>query len=95
MAWIYLPAGYDTLSGLPVMYIMDGKEAMEFMQYTTVLDNLLADGRIEPTLVVFMPPAHQHSEYIGDGQPVFMQALCNEFVPVIDRMYKQIRSPGK
>jgi enterochelin esterase-like enzyme len=95
MAKVYVPAGYDTLSGLPVMYIMDGKEAMEFMQYTTVLDNLLAGGLIEPLLVVFIPPAHQHSEYIGDGQPVFMNALCNEFVPVVDRMYKTTKLPGK
>jgi enterochelin esterase family protein len=95
MAKVYVPAGYDTLSKLPVIYVTDGKEAMEFMQYTTVLDNLLADGKIEPLLVVFMPPAHQHSEYIGDGQPVFMKALCDEFVPIIDRMYKTASLPGK
>jgi enterochelin esterase family protein len=95
MAMVYLPAGYDTLSNLPALYVTDGKEAMEFMQYTTVLDNLMADGKIKPLLVVFMPPEHQHSEYIGDGQPVFMKALCNEFVPVIDRMYKTASQPAK
>lgn len=95
MARVYLPANYDTLSGLPVLYIMDGIEAMEFMQYTTVLDNLLTKGLIEPLLVVFMPPAQQHSEYIGGGQPVFMRALCNEFVTVIDRMYKTDPQPAK
>jgi enterochelin esterase-like enzyme len=95
MAKVYIPAGYDTLSKLPVLYIMDGLEALDFMQYTTVLDNLLADGQTEPLLVVFMPPAQQHSEYIGDGQPVFMKALCNEFVPVIDRMYKTAKLPEK
>ena len=74
---------------------MDGNEAMEFMQYTTVLDNLLADGKMEPILVVFMSPAQQHSEYIGDGQPIFMKALCDEFVPVIDRMFKTAPLPSK
>lgn len=95
LARVYLPTNYDTLSGLPVLYIMDGNEAMEFMQYTTVLDNLLANKLIEPLLVVFMPPAQQHSEYIGSGQPVFMHALCNEFVPIIDRMYKTDPKPAK
>jgi enterochelin esterase family protein len=95
MAKIYVPAGYDTLSELPVLYVMDGNEAMEFMQYTTVLDNLLAERQIVPLLVVFIPPAQQHSEYIGDGQPAFTNVLCNEYVPAIDKMYKTSSLPEK
>ncbi|MBN2173279.1 MAG: esterase family protein [Bacteroidales bacterium] len=95
MAKIYIPAGYDTLSELPVLYVTDGNEAVEFMQYTTVLDNLLADGMIEPLLVVFLPPSQQHAEYIGGGEADFIQAVCNDFVPMVDRMYKTASLPAK
>ena len=39
---VYLPAGYDSLSKCDVLFILNGFEAMDFMNYPTVLDNLIA-----------------------------------------------------
>lgn len=90
---IYLPPGYDTLSQLPVLYVMDGIESMDYMSYTTVLDNLIAECKINPVVVVFLPPGERHTEYIGEKQPAFMTALCDEFVPFIEKKFKTSSLP--
>jgi enterochelin esterase-like enzyme len=92
---VYLPADYDSLSTLPVLYVMDGLEALEYMSYTDVLDNLIADGRIVPLIVVFIPPGERHIEYIGDLHHAFITALCEEMVPLTDRTYKTAAHAGK
>jgi enterochelin esterase-like enzyme len=87
-AIIYLPHGYDTLSALPAIYVTDGIEAMDYMSYPIVLDNLIASGRIRPVIAVFIPPAERHTEYLGEREQEFLIALCEDFVPFIDQHYK-------
>ncbi|MCX6281240.1 MAG: alpha/beta hydrolase-fold protein [Bacteroidetes bacterium] len=90
---IYIPAGYSDLSHLPVLYVLDGIEAMDFMSYPVVLDNLIADRKIKPVIAVFIPPADRYSEFMGNDHKAFMNAICNELVPVIEREYKTAREP--
>jgi enterochelin esterase-like enzyme len=90
---IYIPAGYSDLSQLSVLYVLDGFEAMDFMSYPVVLDNLIADRKIKPVIAVFIPPADRYSEFIGNNHKAFMNAICNELVPVIEREYKTAREP--
>jgi enterochelin esterase family protein len=85
---IYIPAGYSELSGLPVLFVLDGIEAMDFMSYPVVLDNLIAERKIKPVIAVFIPPADRYSEFMGNDHKAFMNAICNELVPIIDREYK-------
>lgn len=92
---IFLPAGYDSLSELPVIYILDGLEALEFMSYNNVLDNLISDGKIEPVLAVFIPPGEHHAEKIADKSKAFLKVVCDEIVPLIDRTYKTDPGPEK
>jgi len=94
-AKVYLPAAYNKLSQLPVLYVLDGLEAMEYMSYPSVLDNLIADGKIEPAMAVFIPPAERDNEFMGDQHQAFMAALCDEWVPIIDNTYKTANLPGK
>jgi enterochelin esterase-like enzyme len=91
---IYVPAGYKDLSHLPVLYVLDGLEAMEYMSYPNVLDNLIADRKISPVLVVFIPPAERFPEFIGIKNHSFMNAICNELVPLIDRKFRTVREPA-
>jgi len=90
---IYLPAGYSDLSALPVLYVLDGFEAMDFMSYPVVLDNLIANRKIKPVIAVFIPPADRYSEFMGIDHKAFMNAICNELVPLIDREYNTAREP--
>jgi enterochelin esterase-like enzyme len=91
---IYLPAGYDTLSSLPALYVMDGLEALEWMDYANVLDNLIASQRIKPVIVVFIPPGARGAEFMGKDYNLFMETLCDEIVPRIDSTYRTARHPS-
>ncbi len=92
---IYIPAGYQNLSNLPVLFVLDGFEAIDYMSYPTVLDNLIASQEIKPVLVVFIPPADRYSEFLGPLQDAFINAICDELVPAIDRKFKTACDPRK
>jgi len=94
---VYTPAGYDTLAGLPTLYVTDGPEYADDRMggMTIVLDNVIADGLVEPVLVVFVDPREpgnpgnnrrQH-EY-ADAYEDFAAFLADELVPAVDRAYK-------
>ena len=91
---VYLPPGYERLSGLPVMYVLDGFEAMEYMFYATVVDNLVAAKKIKPIIVVFVPPVERDPEYITGRQKEFLRVLCSDLVPLVDRSFRTLRSPA-
>jgi len=88
---IYRPAGYESLSKLPTVYVHDGFEALRDEFFDTVLDNLIADRKIKPVIAVFIPPVQREVEYIGWRQREFTQMLCDELVPLIDRTYRTSR----
>jgi enterochelin esterase-like enzyme len=92
---IYVPAGYKDLSDLPVLFVLDGFEAIDYMSYPTVLDNMIASKKIAPVLVVFIPPADRYSEFLGRLHEAFMNAICDDLVPAIDRKFKTDRNPQK
>lgn len=92
---IYLPPGYDTLSNLPVVYVQDGFETIEFAFLPTVIDNLIADQKIKPVICVFIPPLRRGEEQMGSLRDPYKKYLCDELVPMIDKKYKTARSPDK
>ncbi len=55
---VYTPAGYDTLMGLPALYVTDGHEyAPDHLGgLVTTLDNLIAARGITPLVAVFIDP---------------------------------------
>ncbi len=92
---IYRPAGYDTLSALPVVYIHDGFEAIDYAFVPITLDNLIADGKIPPVLAVFIPPVDRFAEYSGNRKDQFVSYLAGEIVPLIDYLYRTDPAPEK
>jgi enterochelin esterase-like enzyme len=92
---VYLPAGYTNHSDMPVLFVLDGIEAMDFMSIPVVLDNLIAAGKIEPLIAVFIPPAKREAEYLGTKETEYINVLCDEWVPLVDRTFKTAALPGK
>lgn len=90
---VYRPAGYDTLNALPVLYLHDGLEALDFMRINVVMDNLIADGRIPPVLAVCIPPVDREREYISTSLDRFTLFTVNEVVRMIDAVYRTDRTP--
>lgn len=99
---VYTPASYDALSSLPTLYVTDGHEyaADQLGSLQTVVDNLIADQRIQPIIVVFVDPREpgnpnnnrRGSEY-ALNKKVFADFLAEELVPAIDAAYKSNPSP--
>ncbi len=93
---VYVPAGYDSLSNLPVIYVTDGHEYADdrLGSMIIVLDNLIADGKIQPILAVFIDPRNpgnqsqnrRASEYTMNEK--FASFVTDELVPAIDSNYK-------
>lgn len=92
---VYTPPGYDTLDDLPVIYVTDGHEYVdpERGAVPVVMDNLTAEGRIEPALVVFVDPRRPGSgqnlreqQYVQN--PDFAYFVAKELVPSIDAQYR-------
>jgi enterochelin esterase-like enzyme len=92
---VYLPHGYDSLSELPAVYVNDGDEMIEFAKLPTIIDNLIASGKIPPLIAVFIPPGNRQNEYLLKQRDRFVKAVCDKLVPAIDKKYKTSRSPLK
>ncbi|MEM7627523.1 MAG: alpha/beta hydrolase-fold protein [Planctomycetota bacterium] len=93
---VYTPTGYDALDELPVVYVTDGHEYADdrLGAMVTVLDNLIADGSLRPTMAVFIDPRDPNSGFnrrtnqLGGGEkPEFADFIANELVPAIDGAY--------
>jgi enterochelin esterase family protein len=95
---VYTPAGYaaENLSNLPVVYVTDGHEYLaDYLgSMPIVLDNLIAVGKLRPTIAVFIDPREpgnpgnnrRIAEY--NMNPKFANFVAGELVPVIDAAYR-------
>jgi enterochelin esterase-like enzyme len=92
---VYTPPGYETMKDkLPVLYLQHGGGDNDAAWTTAgkanlILDNLLAEGKIKP-MVVVMPMGHPapgfHMEPGTDADPYYKQ-LLNEIIPYIESHY--------
>ena len=96
---VYTPPGYSPDKKYPVLYLLHGiggdeTEWQRFCQPENILDNLLADGRIEPMLVV-MPNGRAQKNDRAEGN-VFASApafanfehdLLQDVIPTIEARY--------
>ena len=93
---VYTPAGYNSLSNLPVVYVTDGQNYLDdsMGKMVIVLDNLIADEIIEPLIAVFLDPRDPNnlsndrrgSEYRNNIN--FANYVTQELIPDIDAAYK-------
>ena len=95
--WVYTPVGYETLTRLPVLYVLDGNDFVDDRMgaMPAVLDNLIAAGRIPPVLAVFADArepgnlTHNRREAEFLSHPVeHARFIAEELVPVVDRSYR-------
>jgi enterochelin esterase-like enzyme len=100
---IYIPNSYSSSKKYPVIYVTDGyeylHERMGNMQ--TVLNNLIAQNKIEPVIAVFI----DHREPVNRSNNRRMQELAmnakylsffeNEFIPHIEASYSTFNTADK
>ena len=98
---VYTPAGYEQMQNLPTIYVVDGQEYAhdELGRMVIVLDNLIAEGAIEPIIAVFIDQREPKTainrrdyEFISTAYEEF---LVSELVPAIDVAYRTNPVPAK
>lgn len=89
---VYKHAGYDSFTPLPVLYVNDGYKALEYCQFTNVIDNLIAEKKIKPIVVVFIKYEEGDSDYFLNRTDEYVKFLTGELIPFIDEKYKTSRT---
>lgn len=91
---VYTPAGYEKLKNLPVLYVTDGHEYAHpsMGALPTTLDNLIADGSIQPIMAVFIDPRDVDTGENRRGpelltNPNFQNFITRELIPWVDSHY--------
>ncbi len=92
---VYVPPGYNHLAELPSVYVHDGESVLQYGYMANSIDNLIADGALPPIIAVFVPPVEREEEYAGRKLPEFIDAICDQLVPLIDTTYRTACEPGK
>jgi enterochelin esterase-like enzyme len=91
---IYTPPSYaSSTDSFPVVLFHDGLEYVTLANANTILDNLIAQGRIVPIIGVFVPPVNRTPEYAGAQMTQFTDFLVNTVMPVIDGRYRTRHEP--
>jgi enterochelin esterase family protein len=104
--YVYLPPDYDRGNTVyPTLYLLHGSGGVEASwildgMANVILDNLIADGKAKP-MVVVMPFGHP-SASVRIGSPAdftrrdmgeFSRDLVDDVVPMIERSYRVRRDP--
>jgi enterochelin esterase-like enzyme len=86
-ARVYLPPGYDRSNErYPVVYFGDGIEYIDRARATVIADNLIAERRMRPVVMVFLAPIDRNKEYWMN--PAYVEWLVKELAPMIDSKYR-------
>lgn len=94
---VYTPPNYETQDHFPVLYVTDGNDFgdLRIGGVETVLDNLIADGKITPIIAVFIdardpknPADNQRNTQFLARPGDFAQFITSELVPTIDARYR-------
>ncbi len=92
---VYTPPGYRAGAQYPFIVLFD-KEYTPQDVYTTLLDNLIADGAIPPAVLIMVSNidvAHRFAEL--PHNPDFSRFIAEELVPMVRARYSITRDPGK
>lgn len=100
--YVYCPPGYSPKKRYPVLYLLGGSGELAHNwavegRVNFILDNLLAEGRARPMLIV-MP----NNQMVHRGNPAFReqgpglleQDLRRHVIPLVDGHYSTLRKPA-
>ncbi|MFZ2287494.1 MAG: alpha/beta hydrolase-fold protein [Bacteroidales bacterium] len=104
-ALIYTPPSYNKSKKYPVLYLLHGiggdeKEWLNGGNPQVILDNLYADGKIEPMIVVMPNGRAMKDDRVGENMmapdrvqafATFEKDLLNDLIPFIEKKYPVIR----
>lgn len=99
-AWIYTPAGFDPSrpAAYPLLICFDGEAyaSADYMPVPTIVDNLIADGKIPPIIGVLVGQSPQPNRNIelSNNQP-FLDFLADELLPRVREHWHATSDPAQ
>ncbi len=79
---IYTPPGYSADARYACVVFHDGGDYLRFGGATHILNNLLAEGAIPPTVAVFVAPSSEHGRVADyDLNDRYAALICDELLP--------------
>ncbi|MGH9944694.1 MAG: alpha/beta hydrolase-fold protein [Pyrinomonadaceae bacterium] len=90
--WVYTPPAYER-QGAPnrLLILFDGRQYMQATPTPTILDNMIADGRIPPVVAVMVGHVDRLAELAES--PQFADFVANELVPWVRQKYRVTQDP--
>ena len=111
--WVYVPVGYDAARPPNLLVFQDGQRATNpggSLRVPAVLDNLIAQGAIPPTLGVFVTPGNMSERYpddLGMSNPdhraaeydalddTYVRMLTEELLPAVAGRWRFAAEPER
>jgi enterochelin esterase family protein len=86
--WVYLPAGYEASAAraYPLIISFDGQDYINDIPAPTILDNLIAAKKIEPTVQVFVDNSEDRLGDLANHQK-FADFVAKDLMPWIRKNY--------
>jgi enterochelin esterase family protein len=69
-----------------VLYMQDGSQAIELGRAAEIADRMIAEGKVEPFVIVFIDPLDRMKEYWADD--AFADWMARTLVPLVDSRYR-------
>jgi enterochelin esterase family protein len=96
-AWVYTPAGYDPRRATPYPLLMcfDGGlyTQADGVPTPTILDNLIAEGKIPPIIGVFVAQSTRRTVELSND-PRFTDHLTDELLPAVRAKWRATADPA-
>jgi enterochelin esterase family protein len=92
---VYTPPGFTREPARPyaLLIVFDGEAYQSLVPVPTILDNLIHDGAIPPTIAVFVTHPNGNAELHASSE--FVDFLANELVPWAQRMFTATGDPSR
>ncbi len=95
--WVYLPANYRAeAKAYPLLILFDGQSYLDLVPTPTILDNLIAAGKIPPTVAVLVdnPGSADRERELPCYKP-FADFLSKELLPWVRERYRVTAEPSR
>ena len=90
---VYLPPFYTNSAAYPLLVVHDGPDFLAYSALSTVLDNLIDDGTINPVLALLLDPRERLEEYAAS--PRHSAHLIEEVLPHLHRRFPVSEVPSE
>lgn len=95
-AWVHTPASYDEGGGpCDLLVVFDGQRALDALGMPAILDQLVASGRLRPTVTVFVESLAQSRHIELACHEPFVEFLVAELVPWLQANYRVTADPAR